>query len=131
MVAFPGKTTDKKSSGCNHLIKNNKAVLLTDAQQLLEAMGWEDAQKKPARKKTRALFIELTKEEKIIVDLLNEAGQSGIDEINLRSGLSSSAVAVAILNLELQNVIQTLPGKMYKILYLFSRTVMCCHSIFH
>ena len=116
VFAFPGKITDKKSSGCNHLIKNNKAVLLTDAQQLLEAMGWEDAQKKPARKKTRELFIELTKEEKIIVDLLNEAGQSGIDEINLRSGLSSSAVAVAILNLELQNVIQTLPGKMYKIL---------------
>lgn len=116
VFAFPGKTTDKKSSGCNHLIKNNKAVLLTDAQQLLEAMGWDDGQKKPAKKKTRELFIELTKEEKIIVDLLNEAGQSGIDEINLRSGLSSSAVAVAILNLELQNVIQTLPGKMYTIL---------------
>jgi DNA processing protein len=39
-----------------------------------------------------------------------------IDEINLRSGLSSSAAAAAILNLELQNVVASLPGKMYKLL---------------
>lgn len=115
VFAIPGKTTDKKSSGCNHLIKSNKAILLTDAQQLLETMGWDDT-KKPQKKKNRELFIELTKDEKIIVDLLNDEGQLGIDEINFRSGLSSSAVAVAILNLEMQNVIQTLPGKIYKLL---------------
>ena len=39
-----------------------------------------------------------------------------IDEINLRSGLSNSAIAAAILNLELQNVINSLPGKIYKLL---------------
>jgi len=39
-----------------------------------------------------------------------------IDELNLRSGLSTSAVAAAILNLELQNVIQSLPGKLYKLI---------------
>jgi DNA processing protein len=39
-----------------------------------------------------------------------------IDEINLGSGLSSSTIAAAILNLELQNVIASLPGKMYKLL---------------
>lgn len=39
-----------------------------------------------------------------------------IDEINLQSGLSSSAAAAAILNLELQNVITSLPGKMYKLI---------------
>lgn len=116
VFAVPGKTTDKKSSGSNHLIKNNKAVLLTDAQQLLEAMGWQEEKKKSGGKKTRDLFIELTKEEKTIVNLLNDSGQLAIDEINHKSGLSSSAVAGAILNLEMQNVIQTLPGKIYKLL---------------
>ena len=116
VFAIPGKTTDKKSSGCNHLIKNNKAVLLTDARQLLEAMGWQEEKKKTAGKKTRDLFIELNKEEKTIVDLLSASGQLAIDELNHRSGLSSSAVASAILNLEMQNVIQTLPGKIYKML---------------
>ena len=38
-----------------------------------------------------------------------------IDEINIKSGLSSSAVAAAILNLELQSVVISLPGKIYKL----------------
>lgn len=112
VFAFPGKVTDKKSAGNNHLIKNNKAVLLTDVQQLIETMGW--AEQKKSRKKTRELFIELTPNEKVIVDLLNTSGEASIDELNLRSGLNSSAVAVAILNLEMQNIIQSLPGKMYR-----------------
>lgn len=116
VFAFPGKITDKKSAGCNHLIKNNKAVLLSNAAHLLEAMGWDEHKKKPAAKRTRELFIELTADEKAVVNMLNEAGQLDIDEINIRSGLSSSAVAVAILNLEIQNVVQALPGKIYKLL---------------
>jgi len=47
---------------------------------------------------------------------LKEKETTHIDEINIRSNLSSSSVAAAILNLELQNVITGLPGKMYKIL---------------
>jgi DNA processing protein len=38
-----------------------------------------------------------------------------IDELNLKSSLSSSAVAAAILSLELQNVIVSLPGKLYQL----------------
>lgn len=115
VFAFPGKTIDKKSSGCNYLIKNNKAILLTDTQQLLDTMGWQE-QKKISKKKTRELFIELTDDEKMIIKILNEKEQAHIDEVNLLSDLSSSAVAVAILNLEMQNVIQSLPGKIYKLL---------------
>lgn len=115
VFAYPGKTTDKKSSGCNELIKNNKAILLTSARQLLETMGWAE-HKKPAKRKIKELFITLTNDEKIVVDLLNLHGQLAIDDINIQSGLSSSAVAVAILNLELQNVIQPLPGKVYRML---------------
>lgn len=114
VFAFPGKTSDKKSGGCNQLIRTNKAVLLTDAHQLLETMGWQEQKK--TKKKTKELFIELTVDEKIIFDIINKKEQAGIDEINLQSGLSSSAVAVAILNLEMQNIIQSMPGKIYRIL---------------
>lgn len=115
VFAFPGRVTDAKSEGCNYLIKNNKAMLLTDAEELIEVMGWEE---KPQKSKTRSqkeLFIELSKEERIIVDILKEKEAAPIDEINLRSGLNSSAVAAAILNMELQGVILSLPGKIYKL----------------
>ena len=90
-------------------------MLLTDAQQLIEIMGWEEKKQKTNSKCQREIFIELSNNEKIIVDLLNEKETVHIDEINLRSGLSSSAIAAAILNLELQNVVNGLPGKVYKL----------------
>jgi DNA processing protein len=114
VFAVPGRTTDKVSSGCNHLIKYNKAILLTDAEELLDVLGWKE--KKKEKKQQKELFIELSSEEKQIIQLLQEKETVHIDEINLRSGLSSSTAAAAILNLELQNVIASLPGKMYKLL---------------
>jgi DNA processing protein len=114
VFAVPGRTTDTKSSGCNHLIKYNKAILLTDAEEILEVMGWKE--RKTKTKKQKELFIELSQEEKQVVQLLQEKETVSIDEINLSSGLSSSTIAAAILNLELQNVVASLPGKMYKLL---------------
>jgi DNA processing protein len=115
VFAYPGKVTDSKSAGCNYLIKSNKAMLLTDAQQLIEIMGWEERSQKLKVKSQKEIFIELTKEEKIVVDILNGKETVHIDEINLQSGLSSSAIAAAILSLELQNVVNRLPGKIYKL----------------
>lgn len=56
VFAFPGRTSDTKSAGCNYLIKNNKAVLLTDAQELIEMMGWESQRSKRKRAKRRFLL---------------------------------------------------------------------------
>jgi DNA processing protein len=114
VFAVPGRTTDKNSGGCNYLIKHNKAILLTEAEELVDVMGW--AVKKSKVKNQRDLFIEMTPEEKIVVQLLQEKDAVAIDAINLQSGLSSSSVAAAILNLEFQGVVQSMPGKMYKLL---------------
>jgi DNA processing protein len=113
VFAVPGKTTDNKSAGCNYLIKNNKAILLTDATQLIDMMGWET--KKAKQKLQKELFIDLSPDEKIIIEILQSKESVCIDELYLKSGLSSSSVAAALLNLELQNVIMGLPGKMYKL----------------
>ena len=67
------------------------------------------------QKKQKELFIELSPEEKQIVQLLQEKETVAIDEINFNTGLSSSTIAAAILNLELQSVLISLPGKMYKL----------------
>lgn len=115
VFALPGRVNDTKSCGCNHLIKHNKAILLSDANDLLEVMGWKE-KTKTKTKKQRELFIELSAEEKHIVNLLQQKEAVHIDEINLAGGLSSSTIAAAILNLELQNIVTSLPGKMYKLL---------------
>ncbi|MEJ7912317.1 MAG: DNA-processing protein DprA [Chitinophagaceae bacterium] len=114
VFAVPGRTVDRQSEGCNYLIRSNKAQLLTGAAELVEMMGWEE--KKTTPKKQRELFIELSQDEKKIVQMLQQKEAIDIDEINRCSGMSSSAVAAAILNLELQSVVGTMPGKRYKLL---------------
>ena len=114
VFAVPGKTTDKYSSGCNHLIKHNKAMLLSDAEELLTVLGWKE--KKKEIKKQKELFIELSPDEKMVMQLLEEKEMVHVDEINLKSGLSSSAAAAAILGLEIQGLIASMPGKMYKLI---------------
>ncbi|HVG15079.1 MAG TPA: DNA-processing protein DprA [Chitinophagaceae bacterium] len=113
VFAVPGRPSDIKSGGCNYLIQHNKAILLTEAGGLLEAMGWTDKKAKPKRQKE--LFIELTDNEKIVMDLLQKKETVHIDDLNLSGNISSSAIAAALLNLELQNAIVSMPGKMYKL----------------
>ena len=113
VFAIPGKITDAKSSGCLKLIQQNKATLFTSVNQMLEELGWYEKLK--PLKKQRELFIDLSDDEKIVVEIIKQKDVVSIDEIYLKSNLSSSSVAAAILNLELQNVLIGMPGKMYKL----------------
>lgn len=115
VFAIPGKITDSKSAGCNYLVKSNKAILLTDANQLIETLGWEEKKKKPA-KIQRDLFINLTDDEKCVIEVLKEKEMMPVDELHYKSRLSSSALAAAVLNLEFQALISSLPGKNYKLI---------------
>lgn len=114
VFAVPGKTTDTKSEGCNYLIKNNKASLMSNGDDLLEMMNWKPVNK-PTLKKQRELFIEFTDDEKTVVDILQQQDSIQIDQLYLKTGLSSSAIAAALLMLEMNGIIDSLPGKVYKI----------------
>jgi len=117
VFAYPGKTTDQKSTGCNELIKTNKAMLLTDAEQLLTMMGWNSRSKESKRITVqKEFFPTLTEPERKIVDILSEKSLVHIDEIHGRSNLSAGTIAGVILNLELKGVIGNLPGKIYRLI---------------
>lgn len=115
VFAIPGKITDTKSRGCNRLITQNKAALLSNAAELLTLMNWLPVTEKK-KKIQRQLFIEMTLEEKIIYELLNSTGQMAVDDLYYKSGLSSSSAAGALLSLELQNIVQSMPGKLFRLL---------------
>ncbi|HVG11469.1 MAG TPA: DNA-processing protein DprA [Flavisolibacter sp.] len=113
VFAVPGRTIDKASTGCNYLIKHQKAQLLTDADSLLEVMGWKAKPK--ATKKQRTLFTNLSEDEQKLLQLFEAEDKLHIDNLNLRSGLSCSTVAACLLNLELQGIVESLPGKQYRV----------------
>lgn len=115
VFAFPGKITDSKSVGCNFLIRNNKAILVSAVSDIATTMGWQGKAARSATTRQKELFIELSPAEKLITDIIRDKDTVHIDELNARSGLSASTVAAAILNLELQNVVLSLPGKLYRL----------------
>ncbi len=114
VFAIPGKIPDPKSAGCNYLIMNNKAALIRDGKDITDMMNWSRPSTKLIQKK---LFPELSPVEASIVEMLERQEKVHIDEINtLCTGTTSSSIAAGILKLELEGIIKSLPGKIYKLL---------------
>ncbi len=116
VFAYPGRATDKWSAGCNHLIKTKRATMIESAADLLREMNWDlplSAAKKI--KPQRTLAIDLPASEQLVYNLLNEQGEKHIDEISERTGLSAGVLAATLLEMEMNGLLVSLPGKMYKL----------------
>lgn len=111
VFAFPGRTRDVNSQGCNLLIKNHRAALIEKASDIAYVMRWEELDR--SSPKQTQLFIELTEEEKLIVNLLQEHEGISIDHLTFATQLKGSTLASLLLNLEFKGMIKTLPGKRY------------------
>jgi DNA processing protein len=114
VFSVPGNLGNTFSEGCNFLIKTNRAVLVESAADIKYIMGWGDPVKPKAVQKK--LMIELSPEEEKIIEIIQENGEASIDRLCNESGTSPALVAKAILSLELEGIVKTLPGKMYKLL---------------
>ncbi|MBE2247449.1 MAG: DNA-protecting protein DprA [Candidatus Competibacteraceae bacterium] len=114
VYAFPGRTSDPYSKGCNRLIKNNEAILVESADDILIALGMKLKKKKPAIQSR--LFIELDQDEKILVELLQPVDNMGIDDLSLHAGFPSSKTASLLLSLEMKGLIHSIPGKKFKLM---------------
>lgn len=123
VFAVPGKLTDHRSAGCNSLIQQGKAEMLLSCQQLQTSMGWEwpagqmgvQARLPFQEKDSTQTAIEQNPQEKILLKLLTETKSLSLDELATQSQLEISAVAIHLLNLELQGFISPLPGQRYRL----------------
>ncbi|MEH6407989.1 MAG: DNA-processing protein DprA [Leeuwenhoekiella sp.] len=114
VFAVPGRSTDLQSVGCNNLIKQQKAHLLTSAADLIYMLNWEVEQKsKPVQKQ---LFIELDDTERKVWSFLNEKGKEQLDFIALNCDLPTFKLAGILLNMELKGVVRPLPGKLFELI---------------
>ena len=112
VAAFPGRVGDTRSAGCNQLIRTNTAAMITRAEDLIDMMNWgADTRPKAIQ---RQLFITLSPDEQKIVDLLQTKENVHADELFHHTGLPSSMLAATLLQLEMQGLIKTLPGKYYR-----------------
>ena len=115
VFAFPGRVSDIKSEGCNLLVQKNKACLIQNSKDLLDYMQWTE-NKKARVSIQRELFNSLTTEELIVFELLKKHKTLDIDNIFIKTNLHNSKIATALLMLEMQGLIKSLPGKVFSIL---------------
>ena len=114
VFAFPGRVCDKYSVGCNKFIKSNRAALIENFKDLEYILGWKAEGAKP-KVIQKELFVNLTDDEKIIVDFLKENDKQSIDNICLKTQFPMSKVSAMLLNLEFSGIVKSLPGKYYSL----------------
>lgn len=115
VFAFPGRITDEYSSGCNHLIKTNRANLITKLADLEYILGWTESKNQSRLNPQLSLAIDLSDEEKKIAEVLHDKGSLVIDELAILTGLTQSKLALNILGMEMKGVVIGLPGSVYKL----------------
>ena len=119
VFAFPGRVGDEMSEGCNNLIRDNKAALITSADDFVKAMGWEtDARIGLMRRQgiERSLFPELSPGEQAVAELLKKENDLQINTIAARTGTPVGTLTATMFSLEMKGVVKARAGGIYHLI---------------
>ena len=119
VFAFPGNVGQPFSEGCNNLIRDNGAGLISNADDFVKAMGWMDEslrQRANADGIERNLFPELTPEEQQVVSLLQQTNDLQLNIITVKTGIAIGRLTALLFQLEMKGVVKPMAGGMYHLL---------------
>lgn len=112
VFAIPGSVFDTSHEGCHELIRQNLAALVTSGENIIEMMGWNA--EKPIQIQPQ-LFQKLNENEELVVSIIQNLKEPHIDELIAYCTLTPSKMASVLLGLELNGIIEALPGKKYRL----------------
>lgn len=114
VFALPGRVTDKRSQGCNNLIKTNKAALIEQVKDLEYIMGWMPGKGSAEREKPDSRD-DLSDDERVLIRTLVPDKELPADLISAETGFSAGKTSSLLLNLEINGYVTSLPGKIYRL----------------
>ena len=114
VFAYPGRIGDPYSEGCNRIIAQQTAQLVTSAEDITLALQW--TQQETLQPIQRELFPELSPEEKCICKSLADGRPHTISNLVTATALPFNKVNTLLLSMELRGLIKVLPGGMYRLL---------------
>lgn len=120
VLAFPGPVGAQYSEGCNNLIRDNKAGLITSADDFVAAVGWQTTaqrQKAEAAGIERELFPALTAEEQTVVDKLRQTNDLQLNVLSVRTNIPIGQLTALLFELELKGVVKPLAGGTYHLIF--------------
>ena len=130
VFAFPGSINNPYSVGCNRLIRDNMAGLVTSAEDILKAMAWEEDIKETAATNAASSNAASTMGSSVlgamsastakvpngaqgVLDVLTKENDLHIDIIATRAGLPVNKVLALLFQLEMSGMVSSLSGGRY------------------
>ena len=115
VFAFPGAVGMPYSEGCNKMIRNNTAALITSAADFLENMGWQTLRQQPEAIE-RQLFPDLTADEQTVVSLLQQTNDLQLNLISVKTNIPIGQLTALLFSLEMKGVVKPLAGGTYHLM---------------
>lgn len=114
VFAVPGNVKATYSAGCNNLIKQHKAHLLSGVRDLEYIMNWEANTPPP-----HPLDLGELEGNELLVATELRGHSTGIqlDNLSWKTQLPVNQLAGILLNLEFKGLVSALPGKKYKLVH--------------
>lgn len=113
--AVPGRVSDAASTGCNELIRDNKAVLMQSAEDFVQAMGWGSSPVSQPAYIQRELFPELSEEERKVVSTLTSRSEEHINTLVVETGIPINRMSALLFELEMKGAVRMLGGGVYQL----------------
>ena len=115
VFAFPGAVGMPYSEGCNRLIRNNTAALITSAHDFVESIGWPTIQQNQEAVE-RQLFPDLTEEEQQVVDLLQHNNDMQLNMISVKTKQPIGQLTALLFQLEMKGIVKPMAGGNYHLI---------------
>lgn len=93
------------SEGCNELIKNSQAKLVTSVADILSEYEWKKREK-------RKIKVEMTSLEEKIYCVLDK--ELTLDEIIIKTSIKAGEALAILMNLELKKLVVSVAGGKYR-----------------
>jgi DNA processing protein len=119
VFAFPGAVGMTYSEGCNNLIRDNGAGLISNANDFVKAMGWPSETQRQQNYTDgieRNLFPDLSPEESKVVTLLQQTNDLQLNILSVKTGIPIGSLTALLFQLEMKGVVRPLAGGMYHLL---------------
>lgn len=112
VYARPGRPSDMTSQGCNLLIKSHRAELIESVKDLAYIHQWQKTDKS-ASGTQRSLFVELSEDERKLIDIFTREREATIEKLAIDTNLPVSKLSPILLSLEFKGMLKSLPGSRY------------------
>lgn len=110
VYAYPGVPGTEWAQGAHQLLREG-ANYFTSAQDILEDLGWADDVPTAAKQEETTLPA-LDDDQRKVFALLSQ-GEKSFDQLAAETGLSASALSVALTMLQMMGLVKSMPGKVY------------------